>query len=112
MTVGLQNLSNQNFYSVRSIVPSIQEQHEIVSHAATSTSTINIAIARTELEIALMQEYRTRLTADIVTGKLDVREAAAQLPEETDEMQLLDDAEALADIENTTNDLAPEESEI
>ncbi len=27
-----------------------------------------------------MQEYRTRLTADLVTGKLDVREAAAQLP--------------------------------
>ena len=27
-----------------------------------------------------MQEYRTRLTADIVTGKLDVREAAAKLP--------------------------------
>ena len=41
----------------------------------------NIAIARTEREIALMREYRTRLTADIVTGKLDVREAAAKLPD-------------------------------
>ncbi len=38
------------------------------------------SIARTEREIALMQEYRTRLTADLVTGKLDVREAAAHLP--------------------------------
>jgi hypothetical protein len=28
-----------------------------------------------------MQEYRTRLTADLVTGKLDVREAAAHLPD-------------------------------
>ena len=28
-----------------------------------------------------MQEYRTRLTAEIVTGKLDVREAAATLPD-------------------------------
>jgi type I restriction enzyme S subunit len=28
-----------------------------------------------------MQEYRTRLTADLVTGKLDVREAATTLPE-------------------------------
>ncbi|HEY5953777.1 MAG TPA: hypothetical protein VIT18_05400 [Terrimicrobiaceae bacterium] len=37
-------------------------------------------IARTEREIALMQEYRTRLTADAVTGKLDVRAAAAHLP--------------------------------
>jgi hypothetical protein len=38
------------------------------------------AIARAEREIALMQEYRTRLTADLVTGKLELREAAAQLP--------------------------------
>ena len=38
------------------------------------------SIARTEREIALMQEYRTRLTVDLVTGKLDVREAAAHLP--------------------------------
>ena len=32
-------------------------------------------------EINLLTEYRTRLTADVVTGKLDVREAAAALPE-------------------------------
>ena len=43
--------------------------------------TTSPTIARTE--IALMQEYRTRLTADVVTGKLDVRPAAAQLPELT-----------------------------
>ena len=30
----------------------------------------------------LLEEYRTRLVADVVTGKLDVREAAARLPEE------------------------------
>ena len=33
----------------------------------------------------LLREYRTRLIADVVTGKLDVREAAAQLPEEAEE---------------------------
>ena len=33
-------------------------------------------------EIDLLREYRTRLIADVVTGKLDVREAAAELPEE------------------------------
>jgi len=32
-------------------------------------------------QIELSQEYRTRLIADVVTGKLDVREAAAALPE-------------------------------
>ena len=53
----------------------------IVDSISSETCTINTAIARTEREIALMQEYRTRLTADIVTGKLDVREAAAHLPD-------------------------------
>ena len=81
MTVGLQNLSNQNFYGVRSIVPPLNEQNEIVTYSETATVDLNTAIARTEREIALMQEYRTRLTADIVTGKLDVREAATTLPE-------------------------------
>ena len=31
--------------------------------------------------MTLLREYRTRLIADVVTGKLDVREAAAALPE-------------------------------
>ena len=39
------------------------------------------SIARTHSEIDLMGEYRNRLIADVVTGKLDVREAAAGLPE-------------------------------
>ena len=33
-------------------------------------------------QVSLLNEYRTRLIADVVTGKLDVREAGAQLPEE------------------------------
>lgn len=56
-------------------------QQQIVAFITKETSTLTTAIARTEREIALMQEYRTRLTADLVTGKLDVREAAAKLPE-------------------------------
>ena len=50
------------------------------TYSETATVDLNTAIARTEREIALMQEYRTRLTADLVTGKLDVRAAAAHLP--------------------------------
>ena len=33
-------------------------------------------------QIELLEEYRTRLIADVVTGKLDVRAAAADLPNE------------------------------
>ncbi len=35
----------------------------------------------TNREIALIHEYRTRLIADVVTGKLDVRAVAAGLPD-------------------------------
>ena len=61
--------------------PEPKEQAAIIAVVASEIERLSPAIARTEREIALMQEYRTRLTADIVTGKLDVREAAAKLPD-------------------------------
>jgi len=61
-----------------------------------------------------LHEYRTRLIADVVTGKLDVREAAAQLPDEADEPEPADEAEALLDGEESQADdldAIPEEAE-
>jgi type I restriction enzyme S subunit len=52
-------------------------------------------------EIRFLHEYRTRLIADVVTGKLDVREAAARLPQEADEPEPLDEAEVEADTEES-----------
>jgi type I restriction enzyme S subunit len=80
---GFWRLYTDDFYDIRLPVPPIDEQVEIMSAINVETSALNTAIARTEREIALMQEYRTRLTADIVTGKLDVREVAAKLPDLT-----------------------------
>lgn len=68
----------QNFPTV---LPPIREQKEIVEWISLETQPISNAIARYEREIALLREYRTRLTADVVTGKLDVRSAAAHLPD-------------------------------
>ncbi len=67
--------------SQRVVKPPNGEQSKIVVQIPILVAPLNTAIARTEREIALMQEYRIRLTADIVTGKLDVRETAATLPE-------------------------------
>lgn len=94
MTVGLQNLSNQNFYSVRAIVPPYDEQVAIVNATDRETITIRTAISRLEREIALLREYRTRLVADVVTGKVDVREAAARLPDEPYVNSVQDDTDA------------------
>ena len=51
---------------------------------------IAVAIDLCHGEQKLLREYRTRLIADVVTGKLDVREAAARLPE-TPEPEIPDD---------------------
>ena len=63
----------------------------------------------------LLREYRTRLIADVVTGKLDVRESAAQLPDEVEEQELLDETDALIDgDEEPADDLdtTPEEATV
>jgi len=62
--------------------PPEPEQAEIVNFLDKATVNIDTVIDRTRRQIALLREYHTRLIADVVTGKLDVREAAAMLPDE------------------------------
>ena len=58
-------------------------------------------------KIELVQEYRTRLIADVVTGKLDVREAAAQLPDESDEEGPIDrDGLVLDNMDDGSSDVS------
>ncbi len=64
------------------VYPSLEEQKQIAAFLDKVTADIDTAINRAHREIALLSEYRTRLIADVVTGQVDVREAAAQLPDE------------------------------
>ena len=57
-------------------VPPVSEQTAIVGYLDRATAAIDAAIARTRRQVELMQEYRARLIADVVTGKLDVRQIA------------------------------------
>ena len=63
-------------------VPPPQDQAAIARYLDKTAAIIDDGVAPGRSEIDLVQEYRTRLIADVVTGKLDVREAAAELPEE------------------------------
>jgi type I restriction enzyme, S subunit len=63
-------------------VPSLSEQEEVILLIKNNTLELDTAITQAKREIALIREYQTRLVADVVTGQLDVRAAAAQLPEE------------------------------
>jgi type I restriction enzyme S subunit len=62
-------------------IPPLSEQQQIVCFIEPKTQATADGIERINREIDLIREYRTRLIADVVTGQLDVREAAAALPE-------------------------------
>ena len=55
------------------------------------------AITRARRHIELLEEYRTRLITDVVTGKLNVREAAAQLPDGADYQGPVEEGSPMAD---------------
>jgi len=91
--------------AARSIaLPPLEEQRHIIDFIGGATAPIRAAIDRAQREIALLLEYRTRLIADVVTGKLDVREAAAALPDETADSEPLDTLDAMSDSDGLSDD--------
>ena len=92
-----QDLNFNNFCAVDLPFPPAGEQRKIAVALGEATSSIDAAIARARRQIKLVQEYRTRLIADVVTGKPDVREAAAQLPGEADDQDPIEESDPLAD---------------
>ena len=72
-SAGQKRISSDFIKNFQLGIPSLEEQAQIVSYIETKTAALDQAISRTEREIALMQEYRTRLISDVVTGKIDVQ---------------------------------------
>jgi type I restriction enzyme S subunit len=113
---GTRRLPMERWRDLTVALPPEDEQSTIVRFLHETTNTLMKAIERPHREITLLREYRTRLIADVVTGKLDVREAAAKLPDEADETEPLDNAESSLDdddeaTEDTDLDATPEEAE-
>lgn len=83
--------------------PPKEEQSAIVAYLDESTKAIDVAMGVANRQIDLIRSYLTRLVADVVTGKVDVRAAAAILP--------IDPAEAESDSPDlfTDGDLDDEE---
>ena len=71
----------ESFLGIPLVYPPKVEQDAIAEHIDEVTTSVDDAITRTRSQIDLMNEYRTRLIADVVTGKIDVREVAERLPE-------------------------------
>jgi type I restriction enzyme S subunit len=82
----MQNISQSVIRNLCIALPPLNEQLFIVDHIVQESTLIDQTIIRTEREIELIQEYRTRLVSDVVTGKIDVRSVAIPEfePAETD----------------------------
>ena len=85
------------------VLPPLAEQRRIAAWIRAECTRVEDVLARIEREITLLREYRTRLVADVVTGQLDVREAAARLPAE--ELEPLDEGAALGDEDGDAEEL-------
>jgi type I restriction enzyme S subunit len=90
-----------SFKQMPNICLPFNEQVKIVEFLLSETSNLSTVIFNRQREIDLLREYRIRLVADVVTGKLDVREAATRLPKEPEsytsenETDLNDDTETV-----------------
>lgn len=63
------------------VVPPVATQRQVAAAIARATEPTKSVAAKETREIELLQEFRARLVADVVTGQVDVRAVAAALPE-------------------------------
>jgi type I restriction enzyme S subunit len=73
------------------VVPRRRDQDRIADFLDNEVQGIDVTIGTCRKEQALIREYRTRLITDVVTGKVDVRDAAARLLDEVEELDAVDE---------------------
>jgi type I restriction enzyme, S subunit len=106
----LPSMTQTSLYEVKFCIPPLHEQTAIVAHIEAETAIINKTIATIEKEIALVQEYRTAIIAEAVTGKIDVREYClhqdfSRLEDEQDLEEDSDNIEEETIINNNEDDI-------
>jgi len=113
-TSGFLRLYDDQLLNTPVCLPPHAEQGAILRQVDRETESLITAGALVKRDIDLLREYRTRLIADVVTGKLDVREAASLLPDEVEEPEAVDDIGAEGDPDEAgvdDTDAVPEEVE-
>ncbi len=85
--------------NLRIPLPAAEGQRQLLLACDEKLAPIRAANIRLQREITLLHEYRTRLIADVVTGKLDVRQAAAGLPEAIDPLDAGEPGDEIEELE-------------
>ena len=100
--VGIEHFGPTHLKRMLIELPPPNEQRAIVQAVRDRTASFARAIMLAIQKISLLREYRTRLIADVVTGKMDVREVATHLPDESGEPEFGAELDATRDAEVVT----------
>ena len=101
-------LNQDDTKKLRVPLPVIAIQEVVITYLKERLSKIDTSILKIEEEIKLIIEYRTRLIADVVTGKIDVRDVNVPDFREEDfiaDLEETSDTEAVLDESTVDNDL-------
>ena len=74
----VKHLSSNDLQHIRAFIPGADEQSDIVAFIQKETKILDETKDYAQREIDLIREYRIRLIADVVTGKVDVRHLAPE----------------------------------
>ena len=105
------NLASTNSTTLRAFpifLPSVEEQQSLLEYVKEEISGPEKAISRLRKQIDLIREYRTRLIADVVTGKLDVRGVELPPLQEAEDLPAVGD-EILGEAPEEETELEPVE---
>ena len=73
-------INNKHIYPTQFPRPPLPEQRAIADFLDRETAKIDTLVAKVEITIERLQEYRTALITAVVTGKIDVRGAVMATP--------------------------------
>ena len=74
----MDNLNTDIMARIPVIIPPKDEQQQIVSHVDYTIYQFDFLMTKEERLIELLQEYRTSLISEVVTGKVDVRDVRSE----------------------------------
>jgi len=89
-------------------LPPLDDQRKIAGFTVAVAEEFEPLFDSANREIALIQEFRTHLISDVVTGKLDVRVVAESLPDVTD-VEPVDEPTEGEDLEEAVDEADAEE---
>jgi type I restriction enzyme S subunit len=75
--IGQWDLSMQKLKGIPFLIPTKNEQSEIIEYIQNRTKENKLIIDKFKNEIGFLSEYRIRLISDVITGKVDVRNVKA-----------------------------------